>query len=638
MNLLSKSKPSTLGVMIALLILASPAHAQWITQTAPLSNGWNAVYLHVDASDALLDDVMAAPGNGPVQEIWLWQPGSSTLLFSGSPAQPVADDTHWVVWRRSGGSTLSKLVGNAAYLVRVAGAVNPYQWGVKGRPLAPSYQWTVTGLNFVGFPTPPQAPPFFTPFLQPAPSLRQNSFIYHYPAGASNPAPLLLAGTRTYNETPVRRHQAYWVDTTNHFNRYFGPFQLLPPTAAGLQFRDTLGQATCRLRNLTAASLTVTLRMVASELPGSTAGVPLLAPPVLVRGSLNISNLTYDFTALAGNQTHQWTLAPAGQPGSELEVVLGVDRSNMNGAPGQLYAGILRFTDSLNLSQIDIGVSAEVVSSAGLWVGGATVSGVEPYLRRYKFATSSNAFWNLTNALPTDHAYSWESDTHRVLVTGGPEGYRKVGAYLTEDARVGSSTVARPYPLRLIVHNDGTTTRLLRQVFHGLGQGGSNQVLTTRQALLHAPALASARRITAAHQPVDFSPLPEFSGGAMAPGNTLTALVAINHDDQASNPFLHTYHPDHDNLNALYDGDQPQGLESYRVERQMTLSFTPTGEDFASRTTGPQMLSGAYFENVTFAAQKRPTGQDPQRADRRTYTVSGIFALQRISSIPTLTP
>jgi hypothetical protein len=79
-------------------------------------------------------------------------------------------------------------------------------------------------------------------------------------------------------------------------------------------------------------------------------------------------------------------------------------------------------------------------------------------------------------------------------------------------------------------------------------------------------------------------------------------------------------------------------LESYRVERQMTLSFTPTGEDFASRTTGPQMLSGAYFENVTFAAQKRPTGQDPQRADRRTYTVSGIFALQRISSIPTLTP
>jgi hypothetical protein len=623
-----------LGLMVALLSFAAPAQAQWVTQRNTLSNGWNSIYLHVDPSDALIGNLLTADSANPIQEVWLWQPSGSTLLFSGSPGQLATDDTQWVVWRRTGGaSTLSKLVGNAAYLVRVAGALNSYDWDVKGRPLAPSYQWTVTGLNFVGFPTSPQAPPFFTQFLQPAPTLRQMSTIYYYPAGNSNTVPSILAGTRAYNETPVRRHQAYWVDTTTHYNRYFGPFQLLPPTAAGIQFRDTLGQATCRLRNLTAASLTVTLRLLASELPGSTNVVP-----VLVRGSMNSSNLTYGFTALEGNQTHQWTLAPEGQPGSELEVVLGVDRSSMNGAPGEPYTGILRFTDSLNLSQIDIGVSAEGASSVGLWVGGATVTGVEPYLRRYKEAANRSAFEALVATLPADHTYAWESNTYRVLVTGGPQGYRKVGAYLTEDARVGSSTVARPYPLRLIVHNDGTTTRLLRQVFHGLGQGGSNEVLTTRQAVLHGPALATARRITAAHLPVDFSPLPEFAGGALRAGNNLTALVALKHDDHASNPFLHTYHPDHDNLNSLYNDDLPQGLESYRVEREMILSFTPTGEDFASRTIGPQMLSGAYYENVTFAAQKRPTGQNPNRADQRTYTVSGVFALQRISSIPTLTP
>jgi hypothetical protein len=104
--------------------------------------------------------------------------------------------------------------------------------------------------------------------------------------------------------------------------------------------------------------------------------------------------------------------------------------------------------------------------------------------------------------------------------------------------------------------------------------------------------------------------------------------VVLNYDDQSSNPFLHTYHPDHDNLDATFQHELPQGSESYQVTRQIALSISPPGNDFASLTQAGQSFTGAYGETITIGGLGGAT---------RVFSVAGSFAINRISPIAVLT-
>ncbi|MHB1308202.1 MAG: hypothetical protein ACYC23_14080, partial [Limisphaerales bacterium] len=187
---------------------------------------------------------------------------------------------------------------------------------------------------------------------------------------------------------------------------------------------------------------------------------------------------------------------------------------------------------------------------------------------------------------------------------------------------------ARAFPLRLILHEDDNgQTVLLQRVFHGRGHG-TNDVLTTAEALLDPASLASARRLSSAHLPWSAANEPCNCTGRLAEGTTLTTTVVVGHDQPASNPFLHAYHPDHDNLNATFDQPLPPGFESYRVERRIQLSVAPPPDDFASLTQGSQTLLGLYQETLILAGKP---------GDTREFAAEGVFSLNRISSIPVLT-
>lgn len=116
--------------------------------------------------------------------------------------------------------------------------------------------------------------------------------------------------------------------------------------------------------------------------------------------------------------------------------------------------------------------------------------------------------------------------------------------------------------------------------------------------------------------------------GNLGQQTSLGTTVTLNHDDQASNPFLHTYHPDHDNLDATFTHVLPQGAESYTVVRAITLNVQPPADDFSSLVAGAQSLTGNYLETITLAGLG---------ASARAYQVSGVFTLNRISQVPTLT-
>ena len=193
-------------------------------------------------------------------------------------------------------------------------------------------------------------------------------------------------------------------------NTYFGPFQVNLPNVSGLLYGATGGQATIHLVNVTPSPLTVTMSVVPSETPpyGQT---PIVAvPPLLLEGAQNTTNLTYAYTSVNGSPT-SWTLPAYGQPGSNIAVVLGVNRFAMAGTNGALYAGMLRFTDSLGFSQVNIPVSATVADNTGLWVGTANISGVSYDLKTY----ATNADGSYVSTLVTNQVVTYTTNSAATL-------------------------------------------------------------------------------------------------------------------------------------------------------------------------------------------------------------------------------
>ncbi len=573
------------------------SQAQWQTQSILIKPGWTAVFLHVDASYQTVDQLVGADLSNPIVELWLWRPAPSTLQFVTSPQSPTIGSSQWLNWARIGlgiTSTFNTLVPNAAYLVHSVAATN-YTWRVKGLTLAPSYSWTSSGLNLIDFPTVPASPPFFDSFLALAPALLSGAEIYQYPGGnlgTTNPARLFA-----YHTTPVLRGQAFWVRAGSQYNNYFGPFQVVFAGSSGVNFGDTAGQFSLRLKNVTGSNVVVSVRLLPSETPPAGQAPVVAVPPLLMRGVLNTSNLTYSFSPLPQGGSLTWTLPPQGQPGSDIGVVLGLNRYAVTNPPGSLLAGILQFTDGFAFTELDVPVSAQAASSAGLWVGNASVNQVANYLKIY------------------------QTDINNQPVISSN------GNYVITSINTNLGSVAQPFPLRLIVHNDGTNVRLLQRVFYGVGVG-SNVVIATTESALDPAQLGTARRISATHLPWSAANSPWLLSGQLAQGSTLTTSAVVAYDDQSSNPFLHTYHPDHDNLDATFRTELPQGAESYQISRQISLSISAPGNDFESLTGTSQTLSGTYSEAITLAGLAGAT---------RTFNVSGVFALNRISTISTLT-
>jgi hypothetical protein len=384
-----------LAALATLLTLSFPACAQWLSQSFTLKPGWNAIFTHVDVSHQSLDSLVP-DANGPVAEVWLWKPTFSTVQFVDTPYTNAVPNSQWAVWTSARGDTdtLTTLVGNGAYLVNNRTG-SDFVWTVKGKAVPPSYQWTTTGLNFLGFPTPSNSPPSFATYLTPAPgldlskTLQNQARVFRYPGGnlgSTNPVEVVSFNAST---TPVTRGQAFWVrGSTNYYNHYYGPVEVVLQNTAGIQYRDTLGTYSLRLKNLTTTSRTVAFNLVASENPPAGQPAIVATPQLLVRGDLSTTTLTYNHTVLAGQQ---FTLAPVGQAGSELEVVLGLNRSLMTAPSGSLYAGILRITDTAGLQQTDVPVSATVPNASGLWVGSASINQVGQYLKTYSKVDTTQA-------------------------------------------------------------------------------------------------------------------------------------------------------------------------------------------------------------------------------------------------------
>ena len=391
--------------MIGLLAAAPPARAQCKTQSLIVKPGWTAIYLHVDPSYTNLDTLIGGDPNNPISEVWQWTPAAGTIQYVTSPLAPTSGNSQWSSWVRNGaglGTSLSSMAPNAAYLVHSLASSN-YTWSVKGKPIAPNYIWSTTGLNLVGFSTQDANPPALDTFLSLAPNFQSVADVYQYPAARSGRQSSLGvrsahgsgdAGRSVLDSRRFVSQHLLWP--VYRRRRQFG-FHVHGRQQPG-EFSPAKHDA---VHHYGAGAIDPVGDAPAGQAP--IAGVP----PIVVRGALNSSNLTYAASALSAASPVSWTLPPQGQPGSDLVIQMGVNQAAFAGSPPGNYAGIIRFTDSLNYTEVDVPVSAQPASYAGLWVGSASVSQVASYLKVYQTDANNNP------VVGTNGAYSRHRREHQ---------------------------------------------------------------------------------------------------------------------------------------------------------------------------------------------------------------------------------
>lgn len=549
------------AALAAFVVLASHASAQWQTTPYSLKGGWNAIHLSGDAKQASLEQLLPAS----VLEVWRWNPNPTQVQFTESPLLPSAGTPEWSVWKRGEPeiSSLSQLTGQASYLVKCAGTTAAtYSVPILQSPLPPSAQWVRSGANLMGFPTLQNGAnfPFFSAYFASFPL-----------ATAANTRIFKYIGgdlgaanpTQVFSPATERldRTKAYWF-SADVVGNFYAPIEINLSTNQGVAFGRSGAVVSARIRNRTSAPVTLTFAPTASEAAPS--GQTAISGPVpLTRRSFNASTLVWQETPIS--TAFQVVVAPQ----ATIEVLLGIDRAAMSGAAADAYfASFLRVTDSGNLMDIYLPATASKASLAGLWVGDVSLKKVS-----------------------------------NISTTAG--------------------NTPREFPLRTLLHvADNGAASLLSEVYIGRLAAGAHDVgVCTDESLLDGSTLASAQRLVSTHLPLD-QVLGSGSGGVNV-GQALVRTIQIPFDD-ATNPFVHQYHPDHDNKSPR-GAALPAGVESHSITRTCTFNFTatPPAGSTVSSGWGSATIGGTYQEVIT-GLQRNP------------ITLTGTFELRRANELGTL--
>jgi hypothetical protein len=565
------------------------AAAQWTTEIHPLRPGWNGVYLLNDPSHASIEAVLAA--TPAVTKVWRWVPQNLKSTFLSNPLVPVTA-AEWKTWVRGEpqNTTMTQLLPGYGYLIYVSGSYS-MNLSLTGKAMLVKPAWHSSGANLLGFPAAAATPPRFGSstggYFSPMADLGYNpssTQVYQYNGGEINltTTPSRLSGLIN---TQLVRGRAYWMDIAA-LSDFAAPVEVNVSEGRAMHFGVQGGPQKIRVRNRSAAPLTVTLTPTASVTPP--AGQQAIAGMVpLLQRLWNTTAQSFEYAPLPA------VLTAALEAGASTEWTLVPNRADMSADPGLLYATALKITDSGahgTYSLQYVPVTANTGGLGGLWVGEAAIDQVQNHLQRYQRNPDG------TNVV----------DEAGRFVPDGPA---------VDDP----AATAQPFHLRVIVHVDaGGAARLLSNVYMGqLTTLPPAPGFTSRQANLLPAQIGRAVRITATHLPLD---VVQILTGSLGAGGTLTATLEQPGND-AVNPFLHTYHPDHDNLDARFAAPAAEALP---VSRDISLTLDASGPA-GDPQWGAATLTGTYSE-VMRGLHKNP------------ISIAGRFSLRRLSTITTFIP
>ena len=415
-------------------LLTTFAHGQWKSTQYTLNGGWNAIYLHGDASYDTIDNVIS---NTNVIEVWRWNTSPHQVGFTNSPSQPSAGGVEWSVWKRGlpGESTLTRLTGQCGYLVKCSGVrADNRSFTINQSPMLPANSWVRNGANLLGFPALPSGTnATFSRYFRAFPSVIQSGqTIYKYMGGDLSSSHPQLIDSGSYQDELVDRNRAYWfsAEVTGNF---YAPIEIDSSGSNGVDFGRSGNTVTLRLRNHTTANVTVTLTHTTSD-PAPANVTPVTGTVPLTRETFDTGNATWTSTPVTGpiNETIPAT--------STVEIQLGVNRALMTGQPDALYASLLCLKDSAGLMEVYLPVTARKNSLAGLWVGDIQLNSVSNKVSNAGRATATVTDGKVT-ALTVDGSGGFGYVTPPTVTITPPAGNEMILATATAGINSANRTV-----------------------------------------------------------------------------------------------------------------------------------------------------------------------------------------------------
>lgn len=583
---------SRLACALALVMVAALGSVQAQTATyqqeIELRPGWNAIHVQVEPPNNQMATVFA---DVPIASVWRWMPTEAGARFIEDPAEGLQNIEGWFAWfpeprPEAFLSNLFRINANTAYLVHVEGD-QTHRITLEGRPLLVPQRWETNRFTLTGLPVAPDNPPTFAEYFAPSAAHRDQPVYRLRDDGRWESV--------NQSATPIRSGEAYWIFTEGN-SRYQGRLQPVLEQGESIEFAAALDQINLVLRNR-------------SELDGS----------FLVRriggNGMPLSFLNED------PETGE-----RGWPFLRDELVLDAP------AGENVFLSLAAVRRDFNASRVEevLEITDEFGERVLVHIGANTLQPFVAATPAQSVNAAGRSKVTAEDSVPGRLAGLWLGEVEVNAVSQ------------SQLAGVVPEPVDRPFAQRFIIHVDSSgQARLLKDVIQMWEEGTEipsaedpdfNEVETPgRYVLITDPALLSLfsgaisrdgvqvgqRFSTVAY---DFEGDGQVFDGRFEPGEQISTTMVIG-SELPTNPFLHRFHPDHDNRDAQFLNFRQ---EAYQVVREMRLII----EDQDPRGTTPpgwgETLIGGFFEESITGLHKN------------TIFTSGEFRLRRISSVPVL--
>ncbi len=570
-----------LALVLGLTLTAADARAQdTYSQDFTLQPGWNAIYLEVQPEPGDSDSVF---GGLPISSAWTWNPRLTTVEFVQDPADGLLDQPGWIGFFPSHLpeaflTNMFAVQANRAYLLKVEGS-SAVAWTVTGRPSARATAWVADSFNLRGFHVDPAVPPTFGNFLAPA-AAHAGQPIYQLDSAGVWQQVIAPFGTQ------IVSGEAYWVYSDGPSD-YQGPIAVDVEIGDGLDYGGTLSRRTIRLRNVSDSPASVNLRQQSSSTPVE----------------LSVYNFDED-TGEISYPTFPSELSRVLAGGEELLLDLSIRRGDF---ASDYVASILEVDNGAGYRRL-VPVSANTTFAP-------------------ESATSTSAFGHTKSG-------------------GGMAGLWVGTVSITDvsDSQTGSTTptpTGKELNFRLLLHVAADdNTRLLKEVIM-MWQDGTLQPDADDPTLMTLDQRGHYVLLT------DDSLIPDFESATLRDGQPVGLRISTVAYDFAendlpmtgsfggtlgitltlpqefpTNPFRHTFHPDHDNLDAL--GGPLEIPEVYEVTRTMTLTFQDPPPRAPATAQFEESMAGGVFTETLSGLHKND------------IVVEGTFLLRRASAVAVL--
>ena len=553
-----------------LLLFPWVGRAQWTTQTLELHQGWNAVYLTVQPVPSSCDTIFSGLD---VERVVMWDRTKGGAEYVSDVSEELPRSPDWKIWRpatadESELNTLSMLLAGEAYLINMNAAATLQ---LKGRAELVHPSWLPNEMTLTGVPVAEGVT--FSRFFSHTDEIGVDSTddgeIYEVQADGSE--------LQIYRPTlsNIAQGKAYWIKTGQTLD-YDGSLDVsLSGEADWLDFGSEIVARTVKLRNVTETTNSVTLSLSSGEalpqLSGSES-YPVAEGPVPL--SYVVFNPASGLNEFVPMPVALSTNVP---PYSTVEITLMPRINEMASEDADaVWESILTVTDGEVEQQIGI-QSMQAKAPTGLWVGTVAVDAVS----RAPSKTGASNVWDSVSPVAVSRPY-----TFRVLVHVAEDGTCRL--------------LQRAMPV-WVVENDVTETYIFTDADYA-------------EQFKQDHAAATVSRISSANFPI-MDPL-EMSGTFGGTNLSCTVLLPFN---DSVNPFVHPFHPDHDNK-EYHNGeasDLGEGVESFDVTREITFDFMDTDPLGSNPGWNYSEHGGLFKETVTGL--------------NKTIYVEGAFRLEKVS-------